>query len=63
MKTLTSASGKKVVNIRANNGNFIAMYCQIIQDCDGQVREQVLQTKHYKSEKTCIKWGEKQLAA
>lgn len=57
MKTLSNATGSKVVNITRREGSFTCMYCDVYQG-----EQQVLDSKNYKSEKTAIKWANKKLA-
>lgn len=56
--TIFSASKRKAVNITRNHGKFIAAYVQI--DNENQ-REQLIEMKSYKTEKSAIKWANKQL--
>ena len=56
MKTLSNATGSKVVNITNREGSFTCMYCDVYQG-----EQQVLDSKVYKSEKTAIKWANKKL--
>ena len=57
MKTLSNATGSKVVKITSREGSFTCMYCDVYQG-----EQQVLDSKVYKSEKAAIKWAKKQLA-
>ena len=57
MKTLSNATGSKVVNITSREGSFTCMYCDVYQG-----EQQVLDSKTYKNEKAAIKWANKQLA-
>jgi len=57
MKTLSNASGSKVVNITNKDGLFTCMYCDVYQG-----EQQVLDSKEYKSEKMAVKWASKKLA-
>jgi len=57
MNTLSNATGSKVVNITSREGFFTCMYCDVYQG-----EQQVLDSKTYKSEKSAIKWANKQLA-
>ena len=57
MKTLSNATGSKVVNITSRDGSFTCMYCDVYQG-----EQQVLDSKVYKSEKAAIKWANKRLA-
>jgi hypothetical protein len=57
MKTLSNATGSKVVNITSREGSFTCMYCGVYQG-----EQQVLDSKTYKSEKSAIKWANKKLA-
>ena len=56
MKTLSNATGSKIVNITNREGVFTCMYCDVYQG-----EQQVLDSKEYKSEKMAIKWANKQL--
>lgn len=58
MTTIKSTSGKKAVNISKNNGQFVACYVQI--DVANQ-REQLINMKWYKSEKSALKYANKVL--
>tara|TARA_R110000850_G_scaffold4471_2_gene20216 strand:- start:4828 stop:5016 length:189 start_codon:yes stop_codon:yes gene_type:complete len=57
MKTLSNATRSKIVNITSREGSFTCMYCDVYQG-----EQQVLDSETYKSEKTAIKWANKQLA-
>lgn len=57
MTTIKNETGTKAVNIKSNGmGSFIALYVQIYNN-----EEQVLETKTYKSVKSCEKWANKML--
>ena len=57
MTTIKNETGTKAVNIKSNGmGSFIALYVQIYNN-----EEQVLETKTYKSVKSCDKWANKML--
>ena len=57
MKTLTNTTRTKAVNIKANGmGSFIALYVQRYNN-----DEQVLDTKTYATEKSCVKWANNKL--
>jgi hypothetical protein len=56
--TIFSASKRKAVNITKNHGKFIAAYVQIDQE---NQREQLIEMKSYSTEKSAIKWANKQL--
>jgi hypothetical protein len=57
MKTLSNATGSKVVNITEREGSFTCMYCDVYQG-----EQQVLDSKSYASQKAAVKWANKKLA-
>lgn len=59
MKSIKSKSGKKAVNITNSNGSYVCMYVQI--DHANQ-REQVLESKTYKTMNACEKYASRVLA-
>lgn len=57
MKTIKNTTGSKAVNIKNNNGTFIAMYVQIY---NGQ--EQVLESKDFANQKNAERWANRILS-
>lgn len=58
MATIKNTTGSKIVNIRKNGEkDFMALHCYVHKNGF----EQVVQTKHYASEKAAIKWAKKVL--
>ena len=61
---ITSASGKKQVQIKFNEYNgFVASYIQIYSNgCDNKNCQEVLDSKAFPTEKKAIAWANKKLA-
>ena len=60
--TITANNTKKFVNIKNNNGSFLALLVQPYAETETYHTEQVLNSKSFKSEKSAIKWANKELA-
>ncbi len=58
MKTLTSDTGTKAVNITKTDTGFLCMYVDIYKG-----EEQVLESKRYTRETAATKWAESKLVA